>query len=100
MRDAPSEDLSPLESWVLAQRSLLAEDGDSCDERVENLEVYGLIMGFVESLVTDEAQFFNLRFLSQCSQENTARRMGWNRARVRKVEARFRRSFLTHMKGS
>src|SRR6185503_11222576 len=45
MRDAPSDDLSPLESWVLAQRAVISEDaGAACDERVENLEVYGLIM--------------------------------------------------------
>jgi RNA polymerase sigma factor (sigma-70 family) len=101
MRDAPSDDLSPLESWVLSQRAVIGEDTvTSSDERVENLEVYGLIMGFLESLTTEEKQFFTLRFLSQCSQENTARNMGWNRARVRKLESRLRRGFLCHIKGS
>jgi RNA polymerase sigma factor (sigma-70 family) len=101
MRDAPSEDLSPLESWVLSQRAVISEDsGCISDERVENLEIYGLIMGFLEALAPDEARFFELRFLSQCSQESTARSMGWNRARVRKLEARLRRAFLCHAKGS
>jgi RNA polymerase sigma factor (sigma-70 family) len=101
MRDAPSDDLSPLESWVLAQRSVLGEDTPiSSDEQVENLEIYALIMGYMEALTTEESEFFKLRFLSQCSQENTARRMGWNRARVRKLEARLRRAFLCHVNGS
>lgn len=101
MRDAPSDDLSPLESWVLSQRAVLGEDTvASSEERVENLEVYALIAGFVEALGADEAQFFELRFLSQCSQENTAQRLGWNRARVRKLEARLRRAFLCHVKGT
>jgi RNA polymerase sigma factor (sigma-70 family) len=99
MRDAPSDDLSPLESWVLAQRSLLAEEPPvSSEERVENLEVYGLIASFVEALGRDEDAFFQLRFLGQCSQEITAKKLGWNRARVRKVEARLRRAFLAHIK--
>jgi len=101
MRDAPSDDLSPLESWVLAQRALLGEDAStSSDEQVENLEIYALIMGFMESLTEEESSFFKLRFLGQCSQETTARRMGWNRARVRKLEARLRRAFLCHVRGS
>lgn len=101
MRDAPSEDLSPLESWVVAQRAALHEGRDlSSHERVENLEIYGLLMGFMECLSDEEQSFFELRFLSQCSQENTARRMGWNRARVRKLEARLRRAFLCHATGS
>lgn len=101
MRDAPSDDLSPLESWVLSQRAALGEEADSTsDERVENLEIYGLLMGFLEALTEEERSFFRYRFLAQCSQENTARRMGWNRARVRKLEARLRRSFLCHVNGS
>jgi RNA polymerase sigma factor (sigma-70 family) len=101
MRDAPSDELSPLESWVLAQRAVISEDqGCSSEERVENLEVYALIMGFMEALTEEESAFFRLRFLGQCSQENTAKRMGWNRARVRKLEARLRRMFLCHVKGS
>lgn len=99
MRDAPSDDLSPLESWVVGQRALLGEDLEArTDEHVENLEIYGLVMGFVEALTADEERFFRIRFLGQCSQEHTARRMGWNRARVRKLEARLRRSFLCHVK--
>ncbi len=101
MRDAPSDDLSPLESWVLSQRSALGDDGTaSSDEQVENLEIYALVAGFLEALTNEESEFFKLRFLSQCSQENTAQRMGWNRARVRKLEARLRRSFLCHVRGS
>lgn len=101
MRDAPSEDLSPLESWVLSQRAALGEDGDlDSHERIEGLEIYGLLMGFIESLDGEAARFFRFRFLAQCSQEKTARRMGWNRARVRKLEARLRRDFLCHASGS
>lgn len=101
IRDAPSDDLSPLESWVLSQRSTFADDNDPCSQdRIENLEIYGLLMGFMEALDTESAQFFRFRFLGQCSQENTARRMGWNRARVRKLEARLRRDFLCHARGS
>ncbi|MCA9553137.1 MAG: sigma-70 family RNA polymerase sigma factor [Myxococcales bacterium] len=101
MRDAPHDDLSPLESWVVSQRAAMGE-GDAMDshDQVENLEIYGLLMGFVESLTAEEATFFRLRFLAGCSQENTARRMGWNRARVRKLEARLRRAFLCHASGS
>lgn len=102
MRDAPSDDLSPLESWVVSQRAAHSETGDAQDaeQKVENLEIYGLIMGFIEALTNDEERFFRFRFLSQCSQENTARRMGWNRARVRKLEAKLRRAFLCHVRGS
>lgn len=101
MRDAPSEDLSPLESWVRSQHGVLTDvEGRATEEQVENLEIYGLIMGFVEALTPEEERFFRFRFLAQCSQENTARRMGWNRARVRKLEAKLRRAFLCHMRGS
>lgn len=101
MRDAPSEDLSPLESWVLSQRAAFGDDGDAdSHEMLENLEIYGLLMGFIESLDGEAARFFRFRFLAQCSQENTARRMGWNRARVRKLEARLRRDFLCHARGT
>ena len=50
MRDAPSDDLSPLESWVVSQRAAMTELSDDAEEQVENLEIYGLIMGFVEAL--------------------------------------------------
>lgn len=102
MRDAPSDDLSPLESWVLAQRTAHSNDApeSGAHEQVENLEIYGLIMGFIEELAQEERRFFRFRFLGQCSQEGTARRMGWNRARVRKLEAKLRRAFLCHVRGS
>ncbi len=101
MRDAPSDDLTPLESWVVSQRAALQEGADlTSHERVENLEIYGLLMGFMEELSDEEQRFFELRFLGQCSQEITAQKMGWNRARVRKAEARLRRAFLCHASGS
>lgn len=100
MCDSPNEDLSPLESWIVAQRALAADAAPSSHDRLENLEVYALLMGFVESLPEDERRFFETRFLGQFSQENTARRLGWNRARVRKWEARLRRSFLCHAQGT
>lgn len=101
MRDAHSDDLSPLESWVVAQRALQSEGAANLsEERVENLEVYGLIAAFLESLTSEERRFFETRFLGQCSQENTARSLGWNRARVRKVEGRLRGAFIRHVQGT
>ncbi|MEL7367647.1 MAG: RNA polymerase sigma factor [Myxococcota bacterium] len=101
MRDVPGDELSPLESWVVAQRAVHQDDQDfSSQEHVENLEIYGLLMGFMECLSDEERRFFRLRFLGQCSQENTAQRMGWNRARVRKLESRLRAAFLCHSTGS
>lgn len=101
MRDAPSDDLSPLESWVLSQRAALGDDDHvGSHELLENLEIYGLLMGFLEALDGDARRFFEVRFLGQCSQEKTARRMGWNRARVRKLEAQLRRDFLCHARGT
>jgi|JI10StandDraft_1071094.scaffolds.fasta_scaffold379448_1 RNA polymerase sigma factor (sigma-70 family) len=100
-RDAPGEDLSPLESWVLSQR--IETDGEApvmSEERVENLEIYGLIAAFLESLAGDERTFFATRFLRHHSQESTAQAMGWNRARVRKLESRLRRAFLCHVQGT
>jgi RNA polymerase sigma factor (sigma-70 family) len=101
MRDTPSDDLGPLESWVLSQRAARAlEMPGSSEEQVENLEVYGFVESFVEALSPDEQRFFRLRFLGLLSQEKTAKRMGWNRARVRKLEARLRRAFVQHIGGS
>ena len=75
-------------------------EGHSPDDLVENLEIYALIMAFLESLTGEDQALFKTRFLGQCSQENTARRLGWNRAKVRKIEAKLRKSFLCHAKGS
>lgn len=101
MRDAPGDDLTPLQAWVFARQNLPSPDQRPVsDERVEGLEVYGLIMGFVEGLDEESQRFFEVRFLGQRSQENSARAMGWNRARVRKEEARLRRDFLAHASGS
>lgn len=101
MRDAPSDELSPLQSWVLNQRSTFEPDESSrSDERLESLEVSSLLMGFLESLDEESQRFFRTRFLGQLSQESTARALGWNRARVRKWEARLRKAFLTHASGS
>lgn len=100
-RDAPSEELTPLESWVLSQR--IETDGEGpvvSEERMENLEIYGLVAAFLESLGSDERAFFATRFLRHLSQESTARAMGWNRARVRKLETRLRRAFLCHVQGT
>ncbi|MEO1227620.1 MAG: sigma-70 family RNA polymerase sigma factor [Myxococcota bacterium] len=101
MRDAPSDELSPLQSWVLSQRCTFdPDDTPVCEERLENLEIYGLLAAFMESLDDESRVFFETRFIGQLSQENTAREMGWNRARVRKLEARLRKAFLTHASGS
>ncbi len=106
-RDAPGEDMGPLDGWVLAQRQMWATMGgisgalpDAADEQVEDLEVFGLVRAYLETLKRDEARFFELRFLGQLSQERTARRMGWNRAKVRKLESRLRRGFLCHLQGT
>ena len=101
MQDAPTEDPSPLQAWILSQRAALDPvDTPRCEERLENLEVYGLVVSFLESLGEEEQAFFRVRFLGQQSQEASARRMGWNRARVRKLEAQLRRDFLAHARGS
>lgn len=101
VRDAPSEDLSPLEAWVLAHRAdFEPEDHASSDRQVENLEVYALVAAFKEALGKDEARFFELRFLAHLSQEHTAQQLGWNRARVRKLESKLRRAFLCHVRGT
>lgn len=101
VRDTPSEDLPPLESWVLAQRTQTeAAAAPVSEELVENLEIYALIAAFLEALTPDECRFFRVRFLGQCSQESTARILGCNRARVRKLESRLRRAFLCHLQGS
>lgn len=101
MRDAPSEDLSPLEAWVRAHRAELeSDDPAGAEAQVENLEVYALVTAFLEALSAEEAHFFSLRFLGHLSQEHTARRLGWNRARVRKLEAKLRRAFLCHVRGT
>jgi RNA polymerase sigma factor (sigma-70 family) len=87
---------------ALALRSTnlgLAEPVGS-DERLEDLEVYALVRGFLETLSPEDQRFFQVRFLGQCSQELTARRLGCKRARVRKLEARLRGSFLGHVRGS
>jgi RNA polymerase sigma factor (sigma-70 family) len=100
-RDAPGDELGPLESWVLNHWTQIEADvASGSEERVENLEIYALIAAFLESLSEEEQSFFRSRFLSHCSQETTARRMGWNRARVRKLESRLRRAFLCHVQGT
>lgn len=100
MRDTPSDELSPLEAWVRSQRSTDSDDVATTDEQVENLEIYALLLGYLKSLDDDEQQFFRVRFLGMASQEKTAQQLGWNRAKVRKLETRLRKGFLTHVRGS
>jgi len=101
MRDSSPEEMTALEHWVRArQANLAAQHSDATDEQVENLEVYGLVVGFMEHLKDEDRSFFEIRFLGSCSQEKTAQAMGWNRAKVRKVEARLRRAFLAHAGGT
>ena len=99
--DAPSEEMSTLESWVASQRPLFSDpQPPSSHEQMEHLEVFALLAGFIEFLSEEDARFFHHRFLDGLSQESTARQMGWNRARVRKREERLRRAFLVHVQGS
>jgi len=101
MRDSSPEEMTALEHWVRSrQASLSAQHSEATDEQVENLEVYGLVVGFMEHLEDEDRDFFEIRFLASSSQEKTARAMGWNRAKVRKVEARLRRAFLAHACGT
>lgn len=100
MRDAPADELTPLEAWIRARRQGEGDAALCTADRVENLEIYGLLMGFLESLDEEERTFFRVRFLGLCSQERTARRLGWNRAKVRKLETKLRKQFLTHVRGS
>ncbi|MBI3179272.1 MAG: sigma-70 family RNA polymerase sigma factor, partial [Deltaproteobacteria bacterium] len=100
-RDNPFEETATSESWSMNHRiAAVTKVEAECGTRVENLEICGLIGAFVGSLDTEQARFFQLRFLGLCSQEDTARRMGWKRSKVRKVEARLRASFLCHIQGT
>lgn len=100
-RDTPLEEMSPLECWVRSRRATLEQDSvrDS-EEELERLEIYALLAGFMEHLDAEEGRFFKLRFLGLESQERTARTLGWNRAKVRKLEAKLRKAFLTHARGT
>ena len=100
-RDHPSDGMSTLETWVVTQRPLFCEPNPpSSHEQMEHLEVFALLAGFVEFLSQEDARFFRHRFLEGLSQEATARCMGYNRARVRKLESALRRAFLVHAQGS
>jgi RNA polymerase sigma factor (sigma-70 family) len=70
------------------------------ETRAESLEVYSLVGGFVETLEEEDAGFFRVRFMEVQSQEKTAEKLGWNRARVRKTEDRLREAFTAHLSGS
>ena len=99
--DSFNENMTPLEAWIHAHRNTMAPDeGNSSHDRLENLEVYGLVEAFLESLDSTEQRFFQLRFLAHLSQEKTAKRMEWNRAKVRKLETKLRAAFLTHIQGT
>ena len=47
----------------------MTELSDDAEEQVENLEIYGLIMGFVEALTHEEERFFRFRFLAADGEE-------------------------------
>lgn len=69
-------------------------------ETLEHREFLGLLTSFLATLSRSEQDFFLTRFLNALSQEATARHLGCNRARVRKVETRLRTNFLRHMDGT
>ncbi len=100
MKDSPSDEMTPLEAWVRSQRAAEESPVASCIDRLENLEIYALLQAFLGSLTVDEQEFFRVRFLGLCSQEKTAQQLGCNRAKVRKMEAKLRKAFLTHVRGS
>lgn len=102
MGEALVFDASPEDTLaLLCERQQSTQDEpQSTESQVENLEIFGLIMGFVEGLVEQERRFFRHRFLERCSQEKTAAHMGWNRPQVRLLETRLRRAFLCHMSGA
>lgn len=101
MRDGHSEESTPLEAWVRQQRQTFDPDPTPrSEERMESLEIFGLIGAFLAGLDDEHASFFRTRFLGQLSQEQTAKAMGYNRAKVRKIEARLRAEFLAHARGS
>ena len=99
MRDTPVEEMSPLEHWVMSRRAIQAEEPECSQTMMEHLELYGLVRSFLEQLSPEDRTFFEVRFLASQSQEKTAQRMGWNRARVRKNEAQLRRTFLASVCG-
>jgi RNA polymerase sigma factor (sigma-70 family) len=99
--DGYKEDMTPLEAWIQAHRCQLdPNEGCSSHDQLENLEVYGLVEAFIASLDSSAARFFQLRFLAHLSQEKTAKKMDWNRAKVRKLEAKLRTAFLSHLQGT
>ena len=89
--DAYNENMTPLEAWVRANSLVIEQDSNTeSDVEIENLEIYSLVIAFAESLASDTQAFFNYRFLAHLSQEKTAKKLGWNRARVRKLETKLR----------
>lgn len=88
---------------LLSQLRLAQQDADEANEsehRLESLEIYGLLRSYIETLDPELQSFFELRFLNRLSQEATAKAMGWNRARVRKFEARIQRDLVQQFSGS
>ncbi|MBK8013640.1 MAG: sigma-70 family RNA polymerase sigma factor [Deltaproteobacteria bacterium] len=82
-----------------ATRAALGVDLDAA-QALEQREFLNLLRSFLRTLSSSEQDFFMTRFLDALSQEATARHLGCNRARVRKVETRLRTSFLRHMNGT
>ena len=97
--DGYNENMTPLEAWVRAHSLSLEQESTPVSEvQMENLEIYSLVTTFADSLNEDTKVFFNYRFLAHLSQEKTAKKLGWNRARVRKLEARIRSQIIYFFK--
>ena len=93
--DGYNEDMTPLEAWVRTHSLALEQEITPVSEtQMENLEIYSLVITFANSLNEDSKVFFQYRFLAHLSQEKTAKKLGWNRARVRKLEARIRTQII------
>ena len=93
--DGTHDDITPLEAWIWAHQQHQSESLSDLERCLESLEICGLVVAFLETLDSEQRLFFETRFLGRMSQEQTADVMGWNRARVRKIEAQLRRAFVT-----
>lgn len=100
-RDAGSEELPPIDRAVRAHLGDEARSaGAMLDLEIERIEIHSILKSFQSELDDPDRALFHARFVELLSQEQAARALGWNRARVRKVEARLRRDLLEELQGT
>lgn len=91
--DGPAADPSSLFSGAVRHKP-------ADPERIaEQKEVLGILSEFMKALDEEEAEFVQLRFVQQLTQESTARRMRKTRARIKLLEGSLRGRFLDLFRG-